>query len=275
MRSRRPRKSRVEQALRRSGGNIAGAARDLGIRYEAFRAQIATSGLDELLHRLRAERLAEASTRICAVLTEYGGKMSAAAHALGIRPSSLASRIDLLGLRSVVATLRPRKPSPAEERSRILDSIRRHRGQIWRVRDELGVSKGTLLTRMRQYDLLTEADALRVEANLIGPRTRLPQGRNPEQRRARIVGLLAVGEWRVSKAARLAGVSIGTFYNMMKNLDIDYRKGERQHRLHRLIDALRLGRGVLERAAVHLGVQARTVSRWCVDYEIDPRDYRR
>jgi transcriptional regulator of acetoin/glycerol metabolism len=98
----------------------------------------------------------------------------------------------------------------------------RHRGQLYRVAEELGVSKGTLRDRMHRYRLFEDADALRVEANLIGPRKHLPHGRNPDRRRARLIALLETCGWRVRDAHRVAKVSLGTFYNMIHALDIDY-----------------------------------------------------
>lgn len=210
------------------------------------------------------------------LLVQHNGKMSAVARALGIRDSSLAPQIERYGLRDLVLHLRPRPPSASEEKAQLLDAIRRHDGQVWRVREELGVSKGTLLARMRKYDLFAEADALRIEAHLIGPRTRLPKGRNRSERRAKLIALLETCNWKVVRAHRLAGVSAGTFYTMMHDLQIERPVAElRRQRLHQLVDALRAARGVMAGAARIIGCRDyRTVSRWCEEFEIEPRDFR-
>jgi transcriptional regulator of acetoin/glycerol metabolism len=137
----------------------------------------------------------------------------------------------------------------------------------------LGLSKTGLLNRMRKYNFFAEAAALRAEANLIGPRKELPASYR-RQRRAQLIALLSLCDWNVGRAHKHAGVSAGTFYNMMRELEIDRPALERPHRLHRLIDALRLARGVMWRAAQHLGVEQRTVRKWCVAFDVDPREYR-
>jgi hypothetical protein len=65
--------------------------------------------------------------------------------------------------------------------------------------------------------------------------------------------------WNVRRASRVADVSIGTMYNRMRDLRIDWRSEAADHRFHRLVDALRVGNGVLARAGRHLGVGERTL----------------
>ena len=266
----------VRRALRRHDGNIARAAEEVGLPYDRLRKMLKQLTLGELVKRLRAERRRRDYEKLIALLIEHRGNVAAVARALGIRQSSLTPRVTSYGLDELVRDLRPRRPTPAEEKARLLDAIRRHHGQMWRVGEELGVSKGTLLARVRKHDLFAEADALRVEANLTGPRTRLPKGRNRKERRAKLIALLDSCNWKVSRAHRLAGVSVATFYTMLRNLGIDRpTEALRQPRLHQLIDALRVSGGVLARAARVMGFRDyRTVSRWCEELEIDPRDYR-
>jgi transcriptional regulator with GAF, ATPase, and Fis domain len=78
----------------------------------------------------------------------------------------------------------------------------------------------------------------------------------------------------VHDAHRVAKVPLGTFYNMIHALDIDLQGETARHRLQRLIDALRVGQGVLARAARHLGLDPRTVRDWCTEFDLEPRDYR-
>jgi transposase len=161
--------------------------------------------------------------------------MKPTALALGITSSSLDARIKRDGVQALVKSLRPRKPSPTEERALVQDALQRHQGQMHKVHEELGISKGTLLDRVRKYKLHAEADALRLEANLIGPRTRLPKSYDLKRRRAKLSGLLESSNWRVSKVAVKLGVSVGTVYNMMKQLGIEPRAQKTQQRMHRLI----------------------------------------
>lgn len=268
------RPNHLRRALRRHDGNVSRAARQLGLQHWAFLKKLRHHHLVDLVQALRLQREERERQRVVDLLVQHQGNVAAVARTLGIRYSSLTPRIIRYGLREFVLALRPQKPTPAEDKARILASIRRHHGQVWRVREELGVSKGTLLSRMRAYDLFAEADALRIEANLTGPRTRLPEGRNRSQRRATLIALLESCNWTVRRAAKIQRVSLGTFYTMMHDLEIDWRKGARQDRLHRLIDALRLGGGVLARTARVLGVEYRTVLHWCEEFDIQPRDYR-
>jgi transcriptional regulator with GAF, ATPase, and Fis domain len=216
----------------------------------------------------------EEASAIRGALAGARGNVNAAARALGIPSSTLWSRIARLRLRKVVTRSRPVKPTATNERARIHAALARHRGQVYRAALELGVSKGTLRDRMRRYGLFEDADALRVEANRIGPRKHLPHGRDPARRRTRLVALLETCNWKVRDAHRIAKVSAGTFYNMIHELGIDLRAETARQRLRRLIDALRVGHGVLARAARHLSLDPRTVRDWCRELDVDPRDYR-
>jgi transcriptional regulator of acetoin/glycerol metabolism len=224
-----------------------------------------------MLHALRRERKRSA---VLALMARHRGNIASAARELGVTPATLDTKIRRLGLWTSVLALRPPRLTPKEERALLLEVVRRHQGQIWKARQELGMPKSTFLLRLRKYDLYAEADALRVEAHLTGPRTRLPLGRDPGQRRAWLVALLDSCGWNVARAAGRAGVSDGTMYNMLHRHQIDWVACRQQRLLHRLVDALRMGRGVIAATARHMGVQERTVRRWCTELDVDPRDYR-
>jgi DNA-binding NtrC family response regulator len=270
----------IRRALRRSDGNLTATAKALGLNYYTLRARLKSLGMRDELRKLRdgtrARRHERELREMMRLLTKHHGNVSHVARVLGIRQSSMAARIEKFDLRDVVESLRPRKPTPDEERTLILAAIRKHRGQMWRVRAELRMPKSTLLLRMRKYDLFAEADALRVEANLIGPRTRLPQGRNRKERRAKLLAIIESCGWNLSQAWRKVGVSQGTFYTMLHDLGIERpARLKPEHRLHRLVDALRMSRGVIGRAALWMKVPSAIVLRWCREFEIDPKDYRR
>jgi transcriptional regulator of acetoin/glycerol metabolism len=268
--------ARIRSELLQHDGLIAPVARALRIDYKVLRLEMKRLGLFGLVDELRSERHERERKRLTSLLAQHQGNLSAVARACRVSASTLQARVEQFGLREFARWLRPSRPPPSDERQRILDAIRRHRGHVGRVQEELGISKGTLRARMRRYDLFGEADALRIEANLSGPRTRLPRGRNRAERRAKLVAMLYASDWRVVRASRLAGVSMGTFYTMMRDLGIERPEAAlRRQRLHRLVDALRLSRGKLAGAARTLGVtDYRTVARWCSEFEIDPRDFR-
>jgi transcriptional regulator of acetoin/glycerol metabolism len=208
------------------------------------------------------------------LLVKHKGQLKPAASALGIAEATLWHRIERHGLRDFVQSLRPRTPSPEQERALILDALRRHNGQMRKVYEELGMSRNTLLARIQKYDLFAQAEGLREEANLIGPRTHLPAGRDQTERRAKLVALLESCDWNVTRAMQLAGVSNGTFYTLMRKLGVERPKEAPQDRMHRLVDGLRLSHGNMEKTARHMGLSASTVLKWCREFDIDPRDYR-
>lgn len=266
---------RVRRELRAHKGATQPAARALGISVKTLLAALRRKGLADLPTRLREERRAVLRRETAEALVASGGIMLHAARALGIRESSLISRLGRLGLEEFAAQLRPRPLSAAEERRQIVDAIWRNNGQIGRISAELGISKGTLRARMRKHGLMVEAEARRIEANLQGPRRYLGNKWNSEARRAALIAILKSTGWNVMRASRVAGISVGTMYNRMRDLRIDRRSEIAEEWFHRLVDALRIGNGVLARAGRWLGVGERTVRHWCRELDLEPRDFRR
>jgi transcriptional regulator of acetoin/glycerol metabolism len=262
----------LRRTLRRHEGNVSAVARDIGVSEINVRRALIAHRLVEFVDVLRERREARERQTMLDELTRYHGNVARAARALGIRLSSFHRK--LKRYRIDVRAFRPAKQSLLEQSKRLLRALRRHHGQMKEVQAELGVSKGTLQAWVRKHDLFVEAESLRRRANLRGTRKHLPKAHEREERRMKLLDLLEASGWRVYGAADKAGVSVGTLYSRMRELGIDTRKQEEQHRMHRLIDALRLGKGVLERAAQVLGVTPRTVSAWCTEFDLNPRNYR-
>jgi transcriptional regulator with GAF, ATPase, and Fis domain len=193
---------RVRQALRAHDGNVHAAARALGVQRDKLRAAVDRLGLGGDAAALRTGARQRKVHTFLAFMARHRGSVASAARELGVRPSTVGNRIDRWNLGAAVKAMRPRRPTPAEERARILEAIRRNSGQIWKVERELGIPASTLKLRLRKYNLFAEADALRVEANLIGPRTRLPRGRDPERRRLRLAALLSQANWTIARASQ-------------------------------------------------------------------------
>jgi transcriptional regulator of acetoin/glycerol metabolism len=265
----------LRTAIRSYSGNLSAAARSLGISYGVIHAEVERRGLQDAVEdarRLHEKRVRRETRR---ALTKHQGHLSASARALGITPTSLAARIKALNLTSEAKQLLPRKPTPAEESALLLGLLHRHNGQLSNVQAELRVAKGTLRAWMMKHDLVAEADALRADANLIGPRTRLPFGRVKE-RRAKLLGLIESCGWNLSRATAQAGVSPATFYKNMRDLGIKRpARLDPWQRFHRLVDALRRFRGHMHKVALSMGVPVAAVLRWCDEYDVDPYEYRK
>ena len=247
----------------------------LGLKPDDVHGFIRKARLRDFVRGLRVTRSRERHTRLIELLIEHAGNISAVARALGRRQSTVYDRIEKEKLLSFARSLKPRPPPEAEEKRSIQDALRRHRGQTKGVCKELGISKGTLRARMRKHGLFAEADALRLDANLTGPRKHISRDWNREERRARLVTLLESCNWNVDRARRIEGVAGATFYARMRDLGI--RRPSRitpRDRLHQLIDALRATNGVVSSAARSMGVSDTTFYKWCRELELEPREYR-
>jgi transcriptional regulator of acetoin/glycerol metabolism len=270
----------ITRALRRHGGKIPPTERELGIREGGLYWKLRKPEHWEHVRAIRREYNNVKRRRTIQMLIAHKGSIAASARALGIKPTSLNGRIKRYDLRPLVEKLRPRKLSAGKERRLLLDSLQRNHGQMWKVQRELGISKSTLFSRIQKYDLFSEAETLRLEASKKGPRRYLPKGYLHNERREKLRTILESCSWVVKSAAVREGVSLARAYNMMHELGLmaelrTQQKSKAQQRMHRLIDALRLSDGVLTDAARTLGVSVVTVSRWCVEFEIDRRECRK
>ena len=262
-------------ALREADGYLWPAALRLGMSKDVLRYRIKThSELRACVAELRREREARTRRETARLVTKNRGNLCAGARDAGMPTSSFHTRVESLGLMPRAVALRPPPPDEADEKRRVLEAIRKHRGQVYLIAEELGMARGTLRARLRKYDLVGEADALRAEHNLYGPRRQLPDGTDFQRRRTELVHLIEVCKWNLSEAIRVLGVSSATFYKNLKLLKIDVHAERRPERVHQTIEALRKHKGVLMRAAASLGLDERTLRRWCVELDIDPHDYR-
>jgi transcriptional regulator of acetoin/glycerol metabolism len=263
---------RISNTLGQCAGDVTAAARQLGMNLRTLQRRLKEYGLRDELQACRDASVHAERQRTINALLKHNGRISLAAEELRIAASTLQARIKRYEIGDI-SRLRPRKPTPTEERAMLTDSIRRNQGQMWRVGQELGMSHSTLKARVRKYGLFTEAQALRLEANLIGSRKNLSK-MHFEKKKKELTVLLQSNGWNVRRTATAARVSVGTVYNMIRSLGIERSELESEDRLRRLIDGLRLGNGVLERAAKVMGVAPNTVSQWCIEFEISARDYR-
>jgi hypothetical protein len=266
----------LKRALRKTDGSILGACKLLKVPHAVFYYEVmARPGLHEYAHERRAAELASRQKRYWAQLVKHQGSIAETARALDLATSTVSAAIEDWGWRTRVAGLRPAKLSDPEEKAAILALLRKHRGQTHRVFPAFGVSKNTLHSKMVKHGLVEEADALRADANLSGPRTSLPHGRVAERRKKLLKVIESCG-WNLSRATQATGVAPATFYKNMRELKIVRpRRLNKQHRLHRLVDALRLFRGDIARVGRSLGVPNATVLVWCDEFDIEPRSFRR
>src|SRR5437870_3979030 len=92
--------------------------------------------------------------RIVALLKRHHGNIAAAATEIGVPMSTLWSQVDLLGLRYVVAALRPprwwQEPGAREQ---LLVIMEKHGGRIEPIAKELGKSGQTILGAIERLDL--------------------------------------------------------------------------------------------------------------------------
>lgn len=266
----------LRRALHASGGRLAAAARALGCSVSTVETQIARHRLARHVAALQARVAHEEATRRLDALTRHRGNVAAAARALAIRVSSLQRWIERRALGDTVAALRPRRPTPAEERALLASLVDKHHGQQWKIRRELAIAKGTLRARLARHGLARQAAERRIEAHKTGPRKQVRSDRYKRtERRERLIALLDAVGWNVRSAIRRSGVSHGTFYALLRTLGIERpRTLSPAQRLHRLVDALRLFRGDLTRVGRSLKLPDATVRAWCSELDVDPRDYR-
>ncbi len=266
----------IRHALRLSGGAVEEAARRIGLRQGLFRYRLVKRpALREYAADLRRIGREERRIAVWKLLKKHRGNLARAAREFGVGRSGFADGVERLGLSGVLKALRPRRPSPAQEKAQILTAIRQHRGQLRSVYSELAISKGTLRSKMLKYSLVAEADTLRVAHNLIGPRTEAPLG-NVAERREKLLALIEKCGWNLSQATERADVAPATFYKNLRELRIKRpARLTMQHRFHRLVDALRLFKGQINLVGRSLRVPNATVLAWCEEFEIDPRRYRR
>ena len=267
--------AQLRRAVAKHAGNVHRAARSLRTSDAHLLRLLRRRDLVGFLHDVRSRHRDSTMKATRAALVKHAGNATRAAESLGIRPSTMGRRILVFGLQKLVETLRPRRLGATEERTRLLELIQRHHGRISSLSATLGFSRNTVLARLRKYDLIEETDAARVAAGIPGPRTRLPQGRDREERRAKLIAMLVSCNWKVERASRLAGVSVMTMYARMRDLRIDRVEGLQQHRFHQVVDALRASNGIVARAARQLDVTEKTFSRWAKEFELDPRSFRR
>ncbi len=270
----RPTPAEVRRSLTRTQGNIQAAARVSGVNVDTFYASLREHGLANLPPSLRAMNELARKEATSRALVRNRGSLVGAARDLGINSSSVFSRVHDLDLVKLVERLRPQPVPAEEERRRILELIREHHGEVQVIAAALGVSRNTLRARMRRHDLERDAEAERINANLIGHRTLLGAKWNAAERRAKLVAILESVNWSVPRACVVAGISIGTMYTRFRELDIDPRAEPDREKLRKLTEALRLGRGIISQAAARLGLDARTVTRWMRDFDVDADDFR-
>ena len=89
-----------------------------------------------------------------------------------------------------------------------------------------------------------------------------------------LLALLEAHGWNQRRTASALGVSDTSVASWMKVLGIERpAKESDSDRLHRLIDARRLGNRVMLRAARVLQVHLGTVSNWCKKFDINPKEF--
>jgi len=262
-------------ALKAADGNLSAAAVELKMTRNQLVYCLRTHPkLQARLDEIRRTREVQRRNETISVLEKHRGNIEAAARDVDIATSSFSDRVARLGLTEIVRHLRPKPPTRAKEKRVLLDALERHHGQLYRIERELKIAKGTLRARLIKHDLVAKADALRAEYNRIGPRSKLPTGTDFDRRRTKLLRLIESCGWNLSNATHLAGVSPATFYKNMRILKIDRQRDQNGYRLRQIVDALRQSRGILVRAAASIGCTEKTLRRWCVEFDVSPRDYR-
>ena len=265
----------ILKALRATDGDAAAAARRLGLTHQQLLYRIhARPELKSCCAELEQTREARLRRDTLRLIKKHHGNLVAASREAGVTHATFFARVKTRGLLPRAHALRPQPPDRSEEKRQLLDAIRRHHGQIYRIGPDLNISKNTVRARMVKHGLVAEADALRAEYNLSGTRNALPIGRDFERRRAEMLRLIESCGGKLSDANKILGISSATFYKNLRILQIDPRRARNEHRLHQIIDALRKSRGVLCQAALTMGCTEGTLRRWCVEFDVEPKDYR-
>jgi len=262
-------------ALKAADGNLSATAvrRNLTLNQLVYQLSLHPK-LKARLTEVRRAREEKRRNETLSLLEKHRGNMGAAARDVDVCTSTFSDRVARRGLSKRARSLRPKPPTRAEERRVLVDAIKRHHGQLYRIERELKVAKATLRARLIKHNLVAKADALRAEYNLIGPRSKLQLGTDFDRRRTKLLRLIESCGWNLSDAIQISGVSPMTFYKNMRILRIDRQRDKSEHRLHQIIDALRKSRGILVRAAASIGCTEKTLRRWCAEFDISSWDYR-
>ncbi len=258
----------VAAALRANQGNVYRTAKALGFSESWFGRLLDRLELRPLADRLRARHGGKGPRRslpdggidrhaIVRALEQARWDTRAAAERLGMRRGTLVVHIRKLRLRRPGYAHLP----PAERQAALETALRAVAWRIDRAAERLGVHRSTCERDIRRFRLRR-------------PPEHAPFSDTPKRM---IVEALKDFGWNTNDTATHFGVSPTHLLLCVRQKGIQRppkKPNLDPEQYRRLVDALRMGNGVVQRAARTLGVSCPTIDNWCAKFDVNPRDYR-
>jgi transcriptional regulator of acetoin/glycerol metabolism len=176
------------------------------------------------------------------------------------------------------------------KKSQVEAALEKYSGRIGATAAELGCSPVTLYRLLDEYELRSQAETLRADARIHGPRKTLgsvyagdfgARADDADKAEQYYQALVRHG-WNNEAARKEFDLPRRTWYREIGRLGVkptaeDLKKQEQEIKERRIniINALQLENGVKLRAATRMGVPRQTFDLWCKQLKIDTENWKK